>query len=70
MKTTVLNVFFLTGLGMVAFVIGLRITRINKENIAREEDGKDTYDIPGWYITEFAGAVIAIFFWVRDFYVY
>ena len=55
---------------MVVFVIGLRITVINKINIAREEYEVDIYDIPGWYAAEFAGAVIAIFFWVRDFYVY
>lgn len=48
--------FFVSGLGMILYVNGQSI------RVADENDIND--DVPGWFALEFAGAFLAILFWV------
>ena len=52
-----LSVWFLSSLGMVLYWNGLFIRVINDEHDV-------DIDIPGWFALEFAGAFIALLFWV------
>lgn len=48
--------FFVSGLGMILYVNGQSI------RVADDNDIND--DVPGWFALEFAGAFLAILFWV------
>lgn len=58
--TSFLSVLFLTGLGMILYFNGDSIREVRQE---LEEDFDMDINIPEYFKLEFAGAVLATFFW-------
>lgn len=54
-QTAFLSVLFISALGMILYSNGSTIRIANENDI----------DIPGWFSLEFAGALLALLFWVR-----
>ena len=58
-----LSVWFVSGLGMILYNTGMliRFVKDNDDSITRN------VEIPDWYSLEFAGAFLALLFWVGVF---
>ena len=57
LQVVFLNGFFLTGLGMIFFINGLRIQNANDDSVS----------VPAFFALEFVGAFLATLFWVSSF---
>ena len=57
-QTAFLSVLFLSSLGMILYNNGDVIRTINDDDTFKD------VDIPAWFALEFAGAFLAVLFWV------
>ena len=76
-QTAFLSVLFLTGLGMVLYITGDEIRTTAENNPDNDDydydddynydydDDDDNRTVPDWFRLQFAGAIIAAYFWVK-----
>ncbi len=65
MQVAVLSVLFLTGLGMVLVLLGEVIRDVDQDKGDFKYSDYD-FSVPAWFRLQFAGALIAALFWVRE----
>ena len=63
LRTYILNLYKQTAFLTVLFVSGLGMILYTNGEVIRQANDNDA-DVPGWFALEFAGAFLAILFWV------